>query len=98
MADFSVVPRATAPRYHVKTGISISSVHVRLLVQKLPKRNFTNSRVGTATDYVDMRASFFTGRMPFLTPNQQRQSTEGHTEYSKFKLKLIVILDGLQRI
>jgi len=21
--------------------------------------------------------SFFTGRMPFLTPNQQRQSTEG---------------------
>jgi len=59
VADFSAVPRATAPRYHVKTGISISSVHVRLLVQKLPKRNFTNSRVGTATDYVDMRASFF---------------------------------------
>jgi len=22
--------------------------------------------------------SFFTGRMPFLPPNQQRQSTEGH--------------------
>jgi len=22
--------------------------------------------------------SFFTGRMPFLTPNQQRQSTEGN--------------------
>jgi len=24
--------------------------------------------------------SFFTGRMPFLPPNQQRQSTEGNTE------------------
>jgi len=23
--------------------------------------------------------SFFTGRMPFLPPNQQRQSTEGHS-------------------
>jgi len=23
-------------------------------------------------------AQFFTGRMPFLPPNQQRQSTEGH--------------------
>jgi len=23
--------------------------------------------------------SFFTGRMPFLPPNQQRQSTEGNT-------------------
>jgi len=22
--------------------------------------------------------NFFTGRMPFLPPNQQRQSTEGH--------------------
>ena len=28
--------------------------------------------------------SFFTGRMPFLPPNQQRQSTEGHnTQYSE---------------
>ena len=25
----------------------------------------------------DNHGSFFTGRMPFLTPNQQRQSTEG---------------------
>ena len=25
--------------------------------------------------------SFFTGRMPFLPPNQQRQSTDGHTQY-----------------
>jgi len=24
---------------------------------------------------------FFTGRMPFLTPNQQRQSTEGKSKY-----------------
>jgi len=31
--------------------------------------------------------SFFTGRMPFLPPNQQRQSTEGINEdnnYSRF--------------
>ena len=28
---------------------------------------------------------FFTGRMPFLPPNQQRQSTEGTTEYKKGK-------------
>jgi len=30
--------------------------------------------------------SFFTGRMPFLPPNQQRQSTEGcviHCQYGK---------------
>jgi len=27
--------------------------------------------------------SFFTGRMPFLPPNQQRQSTEGKKLYSK---------------
>jgi len=27
--------------------------------------------------------SFFTGRMPFLPPNQQRQSTEGnHQQYN----------------
>jgi len=25
--------------------------------------------------------SFFTGRMPFLPPNQQRQSTEGNNNY-----------------
>jgi len=25
--------------------------------------------------------SFFTGRMPFLSPNQQRQSTEGKTKH-----------------
>jgi len=29
--------------------------------------------------------SFFTGRMPFLPPNQQHQSTEGiHTTYMKW--------------
>jgi len=27
---------------------------------------------------------FFTGRMPFLPPNQQRQSTEGTTESPRF--------------
>jgi len=27
--------------------------------------------------------SFFTGRMPFLPPNQQRQSTEGNTQTAK---------------
>jgi len=28
--------------------------------------------------------SFFTGRMPFLPPNQQRQSTEGNLAYTAF--------------
>jgi len=28
--------------------------------------------------------SVFTGRMPFLPPNQQRQSTEGNIEYSEW--------------
>jgi len=28
--------------------------------------------------------SFFTGRMPFLPPNQQRQSTEGITTVMQF--------------
>jgi len=27
--------------------------------------------------------SFFTGRMPFLPPNQQRQSTEGNNEVQR---------------
>jgi len=31
--------------------------------------------------------SFFTGRMPFLQPNQQRQSTEGITELYNTKHK-----------
>jgi len=26
--------------------------------------------------------SLFTGRMPFLPPNQQHQNTEGHAKYS----------------
>ena len=29
--------------------------------------------------------SFFTGRMPFLTPNKQRQSTEGTTQTHTYK-------------
>jgi len=28
--------------------------------------------------------SFFTGRMPFLPPNQQRQSTEGNNIFIQF--------------
>jgi len=38
---------------------------------------------------------FFTGRMPFLPPNQQRQSTEGHLKVdsaetkNKYKVKLL---------
>jgi len=31
---------------------------------------------------------FFTGRMPFLPPNQQRQSTEGMKSYSVIRTKL----------
>jgi len=30
---------------------------------------------------------FFTGRMPFLMPNQQRQSTEGNNYWNSDKLK-----------
>ena len=36
--------------------------------------------------------SFFTGRMPFLPPNQQRQSTEGIT---KIKQSYVICLDNL---
>jgi len=35
---------------------------------------------------------FFTGRMPFLTPNQQRQSTEGITSQTS---RQIFMPDGL---
>jgi len=36
---------------------------------------------------------FFTGRMPFLPPNQQRQSTEGtHAKYRGQKLFLSVVI------
>jgi len=31
---------------------------------------------------------FFTGRMPFLPPNQQRQSTEGSGKYIKLQFKM----------
>jgi len=31
---------------------------------------------------------FFTGRMPFLPPNQQRQSTEGMYQFTKFEGEL----------
>jgi len=30
-------------------------------------------------NHTHLTTQFFTGRMPFLPPNQQRQSTEGHT-------------------
>ena len=32
-------------------------------------------------------SQFFTGRMPFLPPNQQRQSTEGNIPISYFIVK-----------
>ena len=32
---------------------------------------------------------FFTGRMPFLTPNQQHQSTEGITQHSTTELYIL---------
>jgi len=35
-------------------------------------------------------AQFFTGRMPFLPPNQQRQSTEGKSTEGNGKLTEIV--------
>jgi len=33
---------------------------------------------------------FFTGRMPFLSPNQQRQSTEGQTLPHTVKCKVVI--------
>jgi len=32
---------------------------------------------------------FFAGRMPFLTPNQQRQSTEGRFKQSSVNIRLL---------
>jgi len=39
---------------------------------------------------------YFTGRMPFLPPNQQRQSTEGcpHEEPRKSKLRQVACVNG----
>jgi len=34
---------------------------------------------------------FFTGRMPFLLPNQQRQSTEGKIKYHVLSMKVTVL-------
>jgi len=36
--------------------------------------------------------SFFTGRMPFLPPNQQRQSTEGKKQHYSINLTLEILL------
>jgi len=33
---------------------------------------------GDNWSYKQTNTQFFTGRMPFLSPNQQRQSTEGN--------------------
>jgi len=41
-------------------------------------------------------AHFFTGRMPFLPPNQQRQSTEGNVSLLTY-LKIIIINRFIQR-
>ena len=41
------------------------------------------SRSRQITMPVPHHSSFFTGRMPFLPPNQQRQSTEGITGYKR---------------
>ena len=45
-------------------------------------------------------SSFFTGRMPFLSPNQQCQSTEGKkvesTLYLKYSLHLFLVDLGKQ--
>ena len=47
---------------------------------KSAPRNRTDSHASTPTTL------FFTGRMPFLPPNQQRQSTEG-TKVNKWTKK-----------
>jgi len=41
---------------------------------------------------------FFTGRMPFLPPNQQRQSTEGKYIQIDNKQKLMSTLNVIQSI
>jgi len=53
--------------------------------------------VASAGLYADNHAnisplSFFTGRMPFLTPNQQRQSTEGLENEQQNNKQLIRII------
>ena len=46
-------------------------------------------RSSQITTPVPHRSVFFTGRMPFLPPNQQRQSTEGYaSEISEYLAKL----------
>jgi len=40
---------------------------------------------------------FFTGRMPFLAPNQQRQSTEGNNYWNSDKLKISANLTEIQQ-
>jgi len=39
---------------------------------------------------------FFTGRMPFLPPNQQRESTEGKKHYQKI-MYIIIGLESISR-
>jgi len=39
---------------------------------------------------------FFTGRMPFLPPNQQRQSTEGATQKANTKKNTKIQTEPLQ--
>jgi len=45
--------------------------------------------------------SFFTGRMPFLPPNQQRQSTEGQAQaatFTEIECSLISAMSDAQRL
>jgi len=39
--------------------------------------------------------SVFTGRMPFLSPNQQRQSTEGKILMTKYTAKVLMKMQSL---
>ena len=44
-------------------------------------------RISLQTDnHASTPPLFFTGRMPFLPPNQQRQSTEGTTSAEMYKI------------
>jgi len=40
---------------------------------------------------------FFTGRMPFLPPNQQRQSTEGKTNQNKTSPKMSMLIISVRK-
>jgi len=50
--------------------------HMQVCTSFQTDNHASTSPLSFFTNYTDMVLQFFTGRMPFLPPNQQRQSTE----------------------